>query len=80
MNISTWLNKKVIIACVVGVFIVATVAFILIRSNGSAVPENVDILTMSGDKSYLEDLSRPGTLVFPNTPVSYTHLTLPTKA
>ena len=67
MNISTWFSRKVIIACVVGGLIVATVAFILIRSNGSAVPENVDILTMSGDKSYLEDLSRPGTLVFPNT-------------
>ena len=67
MNISTWFNRKVIIACVIGGLIVATVAFILIRSNGSAIPENVDILTMSGDKAYLEDLSLPGTLVFPNT-------------
>ena len=67
MNISTWFNRKVIIACVIGGLIVATVAFILIRSNGSAMPQNVDILTMSGDKAYLEDLSLPGTLVFPNT-------------
>jgi len=67
VNISTWFNKKVIIACVVGALIVATVAFILIRSNGSATPENSDNLSTSGDQAYLEDLSLPGSLVFPNT-------------
>ena len=67
MNISTWFNKKVIIACVVGALMVATVAFILIRSNCSVPPENSDNLSTSGDQAYLEDLSLPGSLVFPNT-------------
>ncbi|MBO55188.1 MAG: hypothetical protein CL886_05940, partial [Dehalococcoidia bacterium] len=66
MNILTKVNRKVIIASVAAVLIVAIVAFIFTRSAGPAMLDS-DVPGVADSKFDVEDLLLSGNLVFPNT-------------